>query len=107
MPRYVISYIGGEQPADAEQGRRNFARYRQWLDALGDAAVSPANPLGNTRTISPDGSVREGGMTAMSGFTIVAAESMEAALTLARGCPFLEIGGSLEVSELMEMPNPK
>jgi len=40
----------------------------------------------------------------MSGFTIIEAESMDAALEAARSCPFLEIGGSLEVSELMQMP---
>jgi hypothetical protein len=40
----------------------------------------------------------------MSGFTIIEADSMESALAIAKSCPFLEIGGSLEVSELMKMP---
>ena len=40
----------------------------------------------------------------MSGYTIVKADSMDAALSIAKACPFLDIGGSLEVSELMEMP---
>ncbi|WP_455221752.1 YciI family protein [Kaarinaea lacus] len=40
----------------------------------------------------------------MSGFSIIKADSMEAALSIAKACPFLEIGGSLEVSEMMEMP---
>ena len=40
----------------------------------------------------------------MSGFSIIKADSMEAALTIAQDCPFLEIGGSLEVSEMMQMP---
>jgi len=40
----------------------------------------------------------------MSGYTIVEADSIEAALEMAKACPFLEIGGSLEVSELMQMP---
>ena len=43
----------------------------------------------------------------MSGFTIIEADSMEAALLIAKGCPFLDIGGSLEVSELVEMPSQK
>ena len=30
--------------------------------------------------------------------------TIEAALEMAKTCPFLEIGGSLEVSELIEMP---
>jgi hypothetical protein len=42
-----------------------------------------------------------------AGYTIVEADSMEAALAMARACPFLDIGGSLEVSELMEMPGSK
>lgn len=40
----------------------------------------------------------------MSGFSIIRAESMEAALSIAQACPFLEIGGSLEVSEMMQVP---
>jgi hypothetical protein len=43
----------------------------------------------------------------MSGFTIVEVESMEAALSIAKACPFLDVGGSLEVSELMQMPGGK
>ena len=73
------------------------------MSSLGDAAVSPANPLKDTSTVNPDGTVTAGGATAMSGYTIIEADSMEAALEIAKACPFLEIGGSLEVSELMQM----
>jgi len=40
----------------------------------------------------------------MSGYTIIEVDSMEVALELAKACPFLDIGGSLEVSELLQMP---
>ena len=43
----------------------------------------------------------------MSGYTIIQADSMDATLSIARACPFLDIGGSLEVSELVKMPSPK
>ena len=104
MPRYLISYLGGNHPSSPEEGQRHFARYMDWLNGLGDAAVSPANPLANTHCIHPDGSQHAGGQSGMSGFTIVEAETMEAALSIARDCPFLEIDGTLEVSELMPMP---
>jgi hypothetical protein len=39
----------------------------------------------------------------MSGFTVIKADSMEDALAIAQACPFLEIGGSLEVSEMMQL----
>ena len=104
MARFMISYVGGEHPATPEEGKRHFEKYMAWLSGLGDAATSPANPLGNTHVIGPDGDISAGGLTSMSGFTIVEAESMEAALALAADCPFLDIRGSLEVSELMPMP---
>ena len=106
MARYFIAYVGGEQPSSPEEGKKHMARYMAWLSSLGDAAVSPANPLRHTTTVKPDGAVAEGGTTAMSGFTVIEAESMDAALDVARACPFLEVGGSLEVSELIEMKPP-
>jgi hypothetical protein len=39
----------------------------------------------------------------MSGCTILEAESPDAALEAAKSCPFLDIGGTLELSELVEM----
>ena len=107
MPTFMIAYLGGEPPASPDEGQRHFARYLEWLQSLGDAAISPANPFHTTRTVHPDGSVTDGGATTMSGYTLLEAESIDAALAIARACPFLEIGGSLEVSELGEMPAAK
>ena len=104
MPQFVIVYLGGNEPSTPEEGQRHFSKYMEWLSSLGDSAISPANPLKDTKTINPDGSVTAGGSTTMSGYTIIEAESMDAALEVAKACPFLEIGGALEVSELAQMP---
>jgi hypothetical protein len=50
-----------------------------------------------------DGAVTSGSATAMSGYTIITTDSTDAALLVAKACPFLDIGGSLEVSELVDM----
>ena len=105
MAKYIMIYLGGNQPSNPEEGQRHFEKYRMWLSSLGDAVISPANPLKDTTVVNPDGTVTAGSTTAMSGFTIVEAESQEAALEMAKSCPFLEIGGTLEVSELMQMGN--
>ena len=107
MPQYVIVYLGGDQPSSPEEGKQHFAEYRVWLSSLGDSVVSPANPFRNTNTVNPDGTVTSGSTTSMSGYTIIEMDSMEAALSVAKTCPFLDIGGSLEVSELAEMPSHK
>lgn len=104
MPQYVIVYHGGDQPFSPEEGRQHFSKYMDWLTSLGDGAVSPANSLKNTKTVNPDGTVTAGGTTKMSGYTIIEVNSREAALTISKACPLLDVGGSLEVSELGEMP---
>ncbi len=104
MPQYVIVYLGGDQPSSPEEGEQHMAKYKEWLSSLGDSAVSPVNPLKNTSTVNSDGTVTTGSTTSMSGYTIIEADSMVAALSIAKACPFLDIGGSLEVSELIQMP---
>jgi len=104
MAQFIMVYLGGDKPASPEEGQQHFAKYKQWLALLGDSVVSPANPLKDTCTLNSDGTVSEGGTTTMSGYTIVEADSMDTALSLAKACPFLEINGTLEVSELVQMP---
>ncbi|GGK80460.1 YciI family protein [Amphritea balenae] len=107
MPQYMITYLGGDPPTSPDQGKQHFSEFMAWLASLGESAISPANPIKGTVTVSPDGSVSGSGITSMSGFTIVEATSMEAAQAIAKTCPFLKINGSLEVSELMQMPTPE
>ena len=103
MTQYAIVYIGGDKPASPEEGKEHFGKYMAWIKSLGAAALSPANPLKDTRTVSPDGSVSEGSVSSMSGYTIVEADTIDAVIEMARSCPFLDINGTLEVSELVQM----
>jgi len=104
MKQFIFVYLGGNQPSNPEESNNHFTKYMEWLSSLGDAVVIPTIPLKDTNTVSPDGTIREGGSSAMSGFSIIKADSIEAALSIAQGCPFLEIDGTLEVSEMMQMP---
>ena len=103
MSQFIITYLGGNQPATPEEGQRHFAKYKEWLTSLGQAAISPANPFAKTNTITPDGNITPGSSMNMSGYTLLEADSMAVAMEHAKSCPFLEIGGSLEVSEIMSM----
>ncbi len=103
MNQYIITYLGGNQPSSAEAGQKHFAKYQKWLGSLGEAAVKPMVPYKNTHLVKPDESVSEGSSVAMTGHTVVQAESIEQAIVYAKSCPFLEIDGSLEVAEIVQM----
>ena len=76
---------------------------QEWLSSLGEAVVSPAIPFKDTHTVYPDDTAEPGTTTVMSGMSILRFDSMGAALEAAKACPFLEIKGTLEVSEMLEM----
>ena len=103
MAQFVFVYLGGNHPSNPEEADKHFSKYMEWLTALGDKVVIPTIPLKDTTTVSPNGSIKEGGSSAMSGFSIIKADSMDAALAIAQSCPFLEIDGTLEVSEMMQV----
>ena len=104
MKQFVLVYLGGNPPSNEAGARLHHSKYMGWLTALGEALIIPTIPLKDTNTVSSSGAIREGGSSAMSGFTVIRADSMESALSIAQSCPFLEIGGSLEVSEMMQIP---
>ncbi|MEJ2115489.1 MAG: hypothetical protein P8X88_05450 [Gammaproteobacteria bacterium] len=103
MPQYIFIYLGGEHSNDPTESKKHFDKYQQWLSALSDSVVSPAIPFKDTHTVYSDGRIEQGTTTLMSGMSILKFESMQAALEAARTCPFLEIKGTLEVSEMIEM----
>ena len=103
MPQFIFVYLGGQVPASPEEGQKHLQRYQQWLDSLGKAVVSPAIPFKDTHVVQPDGTVSPGSTSAMSGLSIIRMGSMQEALAAAQSCPFLEINGTLEVSEMIEL----
>ena len=107
MPQFIFVYLGGELPANPVEGQKHFQRYQQWLDSLGNAVISPAIPFRDTRVVQPDGTVSPGSTSAMSGLSIIRMDSLQEALAAACSCPFLEINGTLEVSEMIEMSGPQ
>jgi len=105
MPNYMFAYHGGKKPESPEEGAANMENWNAWVSGLGDAALNPGTPLMKTMTVSSDGVSDGGGENPMSGFSVIKADSMEAALELAKACPTLDIGGTIAVSEMMEMPS--
>ena len=102
MSNYIFAYHGGKKPESPEAGAELMAKWQAWIGGLGDAMVNPGTPLGMSKTVSSNGVSDDGGSNPLSGFSIVKADSMDAALEMAKGCPHLD-HGTIEVAEMMEM----
>lgn len=98
MANYLLTYFGGGMPESPEENAQVMQAWTAWFGQLGDAVVDGGNPTSQSRAISPDGSVMDATM-APTGYSIIKADSLDAAVTLAKGCPVLGGGASIVVSE--------
>lgn len=103
MAQFIIAYFGGERPATPEAGQAHMAKYKKWLGGLGKAAVVPMAPMGQSHFVTKSGVTTDCDRDKLSGYSVVEAESLEAALNMAKTCPFADIGGTMEVAELIKM----
>jgi hypothetical protein len=104
MANYVFAYSGGKGVATDEAERKaQYAEWGQFFGELDSAVVDGGAATGTAKTVGPGGSVSDGGSRGLTGYSIVSADSLDAAVELAKGCPVLEIGGAVDVYEAIAM----
>ncbi|WP_170439834.1 YciI family protein [Ruegeria arenilitoris] len=104
MPQYLFVYHGGTTPTDPAEIEATMAAWGAWFQNMGPALEIPGNPVGQSHTVSADGVADNGGPNPASGFTVVKADSIEAATEMAKGCPMVVNGsGSVEVAEIHQI----
>jgi hypothetical protein len=101
MANYLLTYYGGGMPETPEENAQVMQAWSEWFGKLGDAVVDGGNPTSQSRAISPDGSVMDA-TSAPSGYSIIKADNIDAAVAAAKGCPVLAGGAAVVVSETFE-----
>ena len=102
MANYLLVYHGGSMPDSPEEGAKVMQAWTDWFGVLGDALIDGGNPVSQVKTIAADGSVSDGAANPASGYSVIKADSLDAAVALAKGCPVLHGGASVEVAETFE-----
>ncbi len=96
MKKFVFLYYGFESPTQEIKDA-----WSNWFASLGDKMVDSGNPLGTGREITHNGtkelSLDKGAIT---GYSIINAESIDEAEEIAKGCPFIT---SVRVYEAVSM----
>ncbi|MEM6511743.1 MAG: hypothetical protein AAF660_01915 [Pseudomonadota bacterium] len=104
MPKYLFVYHGGENPETEEEVARVLDDWGQWMGGMGAAVIDGGNPVGLSKTVTPDGTVHDnGGANPASGYGIFDASDEADAIAKAKGCPILEAGGSVELAPIIDM----
>ncbi len=109
MSKFVFTYHAPPTPADAappspEQMEAVMGEWNAWAGKVGDGMVDFGTPLAGGVRVTTDGtspSTRE-----VTGYTIIEADDLDAALALASSHPHLHMPGGceIEVHEALAIP---
>ena len=95
MAQFVFTFRnrGDHVPTEVEG-----SAWMEWFTQLGPSLADAGSRVGVTSALgaAPTDSV-------VTGYTVVNAADLEAAVLLAKGCPGLAHGGAVEVGELVAM----
>ena len=105
MSEFTFLFRGRNYFASPEQAQQNVQQWLAWFKALGAAGhlKDPGHPLERTgavvtgrQKIVTDGPYAEA-KDLVGGYIIVEARDLAHAAELSKGCPILDVGGSVEI----------
>ena len=105
MASYLLLYSGGGMPASEAEQKAVLKEWEAWYGMLGSAVVDPGNPFtAEARSINSEGRVNVGPVGVMaSGYSIIRADSLDAAAGFAKSCPVLKGGAKISVFETFDV----
>jgi len=101
MANYLLLYSGGGMPETPEEQVAVTKAWTDWFGSLGAAVVDGGNPFTPAaKHVGANGHIGDGPLgSPASGYSIVQADSLGAAVTIAQGCPIVKTGGQITVYE--------
>lgn len=103
MAKFVYLYTGGTMATTPQEQEKVMQAWGAWFGELGGALIEGGNPFGVSAAVGADGAVSSPAGSAVTGYSVVEADSLDAATALAKGCPVLTSGGAVDVHEAIEM----
>lgn len=101
MTDFLVVYHGAtDEQQSQEQKMARMEAWMKWMGSIGSAIKDAGHPASRAWTVTKDGTTEDAGSNPATGYSIVTADSMQAALDMVVGCPQLAEGGNIELCEL-------
>ena len=102
MKKYLFVVYGPVAESEADRAA-GMAEMAGWYRSLGSALIDPGAPFTAAKTVSDNGQKDGPNGPNASGYNMVQADSLGAAVELAKGCPLLKHGRQITVYETFAM----
>lgn len=101
MKKHLLVYRGAVQP---ENGQQHMKDWMAWVHGMGDAMIDPGTPVFPSVTVTSARIHATDSSNPICGISLIQAANQEVATALAQSSPHLDIGGTIEVAETMNLP---
>jgi len=101
MANFLLLYTGGSMPESPAEQEAVMQAWGAWFGKIGSNLVDGGNPFTpQAKSISSNGTVSDGPVGELaSGYSIIKADSLDAAVAIARECPVTQGGAKITVYE--------
>lgn len=111
MSEFTYLFRGRLTSGSPEEMQKQFEKWVVWFKELGAKGLlkDPGHPLehtgkvvkGKQRTVT-DGPYAEL-KDVVGGYIVIEADDLDHAVEISKGCPILEVGGSVEVRQIQDL----
>ena len=100
MAKFGLVYMGGSVPANEAEEEAMMNAWGGWFGELGSALINGGNAFtSHVKSITSNGTLStDTGAMPITGYSIVQADSLDAAVALAKNCPLLREGSHSQIS---------
>jgi hypothetical protein len=102
VANYVFLYYGGMTAATPAAQKKSMDAWNAWFTKMGKSIVDMGAQVKPGKLVGKSGA-KAISDNPVSGYTIVKADSLDAAVTLAKGCPDIPNGTQVAVYEVIPM----
>jgi hypothetical protein len=100
MSRFLVTYHGPGMPDDPAMIEQAKAAFVAWVGQAGDAIVDPVAPVRMVRQVA---SAEATPPAEIGGYSIIEAETPEAAAAVLGSHPYVARGGTLQINQVLDV----
>jgi hypothetical protein len=111
MSEFTYLFRGRQTSGSPEERQKHVEKWVAWFNGLNEKGIikNPGHPLDFTgkvvngsQKVVKDGPYAEA-KDVVGGFIVVEARDLDHAVEISKGCPILEVGGSVEVRPVQKL----
>jgi len=102
MANYLLVYYGGMMAATPAKQKKSMDAWMGWFGKLAKAVVDAGAPTKPGKLVIKSGA-KAISANPVTGYSIIKADNLDAAVLMAKGCPSLVEGGQVAVYEITPM----